>query len=367
MTEPKLRLQSLDALRGFDMFWIIGGGALLEALRNLTGWRFFRILAEQQEHAAWNGFRFEDLIFPLFLFISGVTIPFSLGRDLERGVPRARIHRRILRRGVLLVLLGLVYNGIFRLDFANQRYPSVLARIGIAWALGALIAVHARPRRQALWIAGILLGYWAVMKLVPVPGFGAGVLTQEGSLAGYLDRHLLPGRLYLGDHDPEGLLATVPAVATALLGSLTGHYLRATRDPGPARVLRLALAGLSALALGWLWNPLFPVNKNLWTSSFVLVAGGWSLLLLALAHYLVDLRGWARGALPFVLIGLNPITIYLAQEGILDFEGCARFFLGGALAHLGAAWAAVAAVLGVIALKLLFLAFLHRQRIYLKV
>lgn len=367
MPETKVRLHSLDVLRGFDMFWIIGGGALMEALRGLTGWRLFRVLAEQQEHAAWNGFRFEDLIFPLFIFIAGVTIPFSLGRDLERGVPRSRVHLRILRRGLLLVLLGLLYQGILRFDFASQRYCSVLGRIGLAWSLGALVAVNARPRRQALWIAGILLGYWAVMKLVPVPGYGPGVLTQEGSLVGFIDRHLCPGRLYLGNHDPEGLLSTVPAVATTLLGSLTGHYLRATRDSGPRRVGTLALAGLAALAAGWLWHPLFPVNKNLWTSSFVLVTAGWSLLLLASFHYLVDLKGWGRFFLPFMLIGLNPLTIYIAQEGILDFEGCMRFFLGGVLNHLAPALAAVVAVLGVLALKVLLVGFLHRQKIYLKV
>ena len=160
MTDPAQpsRLRALDALRGFDMFWIIGGGALVEALSRATGWPLFRVLAEQQEHAAWNGFRFEDLIFPLFLFIAGVTVPFSLLRDLERGASKASVHRRILRRALLLVLLGLVYQGILQCHWADQRYCSVLARIGLAWAGAALLAVHCRPRGQALWGAALLLG-----------------------------------------------------------------------------------------------------------------------------------------------------------------------------------------------------------------
>jgi len=337
------------------------------ALSRLTGWSFFQVLAAQQEHAIWNGFKFEDLIFPLFLFISGVTVPFSLARDLERGVSRGVVYRRIFRRGLILVLLGLVYEGILQFHWADQRYCSVLARIGLAWMCGALIAVNCRPRYQAAWAVGILLGYWAVMKLVPVPGFGAGVLTPEGSLVGYLDRHLLPGKLYLGVHDPEGLLSTIPAVATALLGILTGQYLRFSKDGGARKVARMALAGLGALAVGWLWNLVFPVNKNLWTSSFVLVAGGWSLLLLALFYLVMDVWGWTKGFYPFVLIGLNPITIYLAQEGILDFEGASRFFLGGVGRLLPLAWSLLLAALGVIALKVLFLWFLHRHKVYLRV
>ena len=359
------RLGSLDALRGFDMFWIIGGGSFLVALAKAKSWRFLQLLAAQQEHAAWNGFRFEDLIFPLFLFIAGASVPFSLERDLERGATRASVHLRILRRGVLLVLLGLVYQGILQFRWAEMRYCSVLGRIGLAWMLAALLAVNCRPRRQALGAAAILLGYWALMTLVPVPGHGPGVLTPEGNLAAFVDRHLLPGKFYLGVHDPEGLVGTLPAVATALMGILAGRHLRTS--PGPRAALALALAGLAALGFGWAWHPFFPVNKNLWSSSFVLVAGGWSLLLLALFHFVVDVRGWTRWCRPFVLIGLNPITIYLAQEGIVSFPAAARYFVGGLCRLLPGAWPLVGLIAGIILMKLLFLWFLDRHKVYLRV
>lgn len=366
MTSESPRLQALDALRGFDMFWIMGGAELVQALRDLTGWRALQAASLQLRHAPWHGFHAEDLIFPLFLFISGVTVPFSLVRARERGQSVPALLGRILRRAALLVLLGLVVEGVLRLRFADQRWCSVLGRIGLAWAGAAGLALAFRPRGLAICAATLLLGYWALMAWVPVPGFGPGVLTPEGNLAGYLDRLILPGKLLLGVHDPEGLLATLPAVATALLGVLTGHHLRATRADS-RRSLGLALAGAALLAAGWLWHPLFPVNKSLWTSSFVLVAGGWSLLLLALFHELVDVRGWRGWCRPFLLVGLNPILIYVAQNGLVDFGATTRFLFGGIVRHLPAAWGFLAFILGLLAVKLALLAFLDRQRVYLKV
>lgn len=198
------RLLSLDALRGFDMFWIMGGENIIHALAQLTQWSIFIWLGTQMEHVEWNGFRFYDNIFPLFLFIAGVTMPFSLARRMERGDSKALLYKHIIIRGALLVLLGSIYNGLLRFDFENQRYASVLGRIGLAWMFAAIIYINTKTRGQIIWFAAILLGYWAVMMLVPVPGHGAGVLTKEGSLVGYIDRLFLPGRLYLGVHDPEG-------------------------------------------------------------------------------------------------------------------------------------------------------------------
>ena len=186
----------------------------------------------QLHHVEWDGFVFYDLIFPLFLFVAGVAMPFSLTGRLERGDDKRALIFHVVRRGLLLVALGIVYNnGLFRVSAEQMRYPSVLGRIGLAYMFAALIVLNTRRRAQVAWFVSLLLGYWAAMTLIPVPGHGAGQLTVDGSLAGYLDRLLIPGRLHLGVHDPEGLLSTIPAISTALLGAFAGHLLR-SRHPG---------------------------------------------------------------------------------------------------------------------------------------
>jgi predicted acyltransferase len=361
------RVMSLDALRGFDMLWIIGGSAVIKGLNVWQGGRL-GWLTEQFEHVEWDGFHLEDLIFPLFLFISGVTMPFSLTQRIERGDSKGALYWRILRRVVLLVFLGMIYNGFFKFDWAHTRYPSVLGRIGLAYGLAALIVINTRVRTQAGWTIGILLVYWAAMKLIPVPGVGAGVLTMEGSLAGYVDRHLLPGMLlYPGIHDPEGLLSTIPAISTALLGALAGHWLRAPRPRGASKVLGLAVAGGVCLGLGRLWDVWFPINKNLWSSSFVLYAGGWSLLLLTLFYLLIDVWGLRRWAFVFVVIGLNPITIYIAKGHLIDFNLPVRFLFDGALRHVDKLFRPVLFSLAVLFVEWLFLYVLYRKKVFLKV
>ena len=289
--EPSSRLVSLDALCGFDMFWIVGGEGIVHACAELTGWSVMLWASTQLRHVAWHGFVFYDMIFPLFLFIAGVAMPFSLTKRLEAGGDKRELMLHVVRRGLVLVLLGVIYNnGLFRVEFEQMRLPSVLGRIGLAYMFAALIVLNTRRRGQAYWFVGLLLGYWAPMKLIPVPGYGAGQLTVEGSLAAYVDRLLIPGRLYLGVHDPEGLLSTIPAISTALLGAFAGHLLRA-EIPGTTRqrkALLLGGGGAVCLVRGYVWGFAFPINKNLWTSSFVLFASGWSLLLLALFYGVID-------------------------------------------------------------------------------
>ena len=188
-----------------------------------------------------------------------------------------------------------------------------------------MIVLNTQWRSQGYWFVGLLLVYWAAMMWIPVPGHGAGQLTVEGNLAAYLDRLLLPGRLYLDVHDPEGLFATIPAISTALMGALTGNMLRSDTLNPNRKALLMVGAGVVFLLLGWLWNLNFPVNKNLWSSSFVLVAGGWSLILLALFYTLIDMWGWKKWAFFFVVIGLNSITIYMAN-GLIDFGYIHDFF-----------------------------------------
>jgi predicted acyltransferase len=361
-TGPAPRLQSLDALRGFDMFWIIGGSAVVAGWAELTGWPWLHWVANQCEHVEWHGFKFWDLIFPLFLFIAGVAMPFSLTRRVERGDGKLALHLHVVRRGLVLVLLGVVYNGLLRFDFEHLRYASVLGRIGLGYLFCGLIVLNTKPRGQVLWAVAILVGYWLALTRIPVPGFGAGVLEPGATLPDFIDRTFLPGRLHREVRDPEGLLSTVPAVATALIGALAGHWLRRPGNPAGRRVGLLFAAGLACLALGGLWHRSFPINKNLWTSSFVLWTAGWSLQLLALFHLVIDVWGLRRWAFFFVVIGMNPITIYMLQR-FIDFDAIGEEAFAQAPAKARASLIAM----GGLCLRWVLLLVLHKQRIYLRV
>lgn len=366
-TPPKsTRLASLDALRGFDMLFIAGGEQIVRALAVLTG---FDWLEKQMEHVAWHGFAAYDLIFPLFLFLAGVSLPFSLQKRLTSGASRASMYRHLFQRMLLLVVFGLIYNNILQFDFANQRYASVLARIGIAWFLAALITLHASVRWQAVWFSALLLGYWALLMLVPVPGFGSGNLSMEGSLVGYIDRMLLPGVLYNKVHDPEGLLSLIPSIGTAQLGVFAGYWLqgRFRELSGFKKGLGLLIAGCFALCVALLWDMVFPINKNLWTSSFTLFAGGLSLLLLGLFYLLIDVKGWRRWAFPFMVIGMNSITIYMVQWRLINFAAIRDFFLGGALELFPPHLLPLLQGTGYTLFMWIFLYFLWKKKIFLKV
>ncbi|MFM2383133.1 MAG: hypothetical protein RL515_1120, partial [Verrucomicrobiota bacterium] len=293
------RLLSLDALRGFDLFWIVGGHGILLALFKLTEWGWLGAIDSQLKHVEWHGFLPYDLIFPLFLFMAGVSTPYSLTRRLTEGA-RGEVIRKVVQRGLILVLLGIIYNnGLQWKGLENMRLGSVLGRIGLAGMFAQLIFVfnYETPKRLWAWLAGILLGYWALLSFGHAPGFASGDLTMEGNFASYVDRLLLPGKLHKGIHDPEGLLAVLPAIGNALLGILAGLWLRRSAEEvsGDRKAVGLALAGLALLVVGGLWSFVFPLNKNLWTSSFVLWTSGWGSLLLALFYWVIDVRGWARG------------------------------------------------------------------------
>lgn len=358
------RVHSIDALRGFDMFWIIGGDALAVAILTRLDQPWAERLAEQLKHVAWEGFRFYDLIFPLFLFMVGCVLPYSLNKYRER--PRD-VYLRIARRVAALVLLGLIANGLLRFDWENLRLAGVLQRIGICYGLAALVFLHTRIVGQVIAVAALLLGYWAVLAWIPVPGGVAGDFSVEGNLAGWVDRNFLPGKIYeayYGFGDNEGILSTFPAVATVLLGALAGHWLQGNRSVW-RKALGLLLAGVLCLVVGYSWGEWFPIIKNLWTSSFVVVTAGWSLLLLSLFYIIMDiggLRGWAT---VFTIIGVNAITIYIAQR-FIDFRFTSNFFLSG-IAEMIGTWGPVLLIAGTLAAKIVFLAFLYRQRIYLRV
>jgi len=360
-----VRLMSLDALRGFDMFWIVGADALVEALRKLSDGRVMQGLAGQLEHAGWAGFHFEDLIFPMFVFIVGVSLVFSLSRTIEQQ-GRSGAVRRIVPRAVLLYLIGIFYYGGFGTPFSEIRLLGVLQRIALAYLFAGLIFCFFKTRGRIIWCAGLLVGYWLVMTFVPVPGGAAGNFAEGQNLANWVDKEYLPLRKWDGNHDPEGLLSTLPAIASCLLGVFAGVLLRDSKRSDWNKVGQLAVAGVALVALGWLWNFQFPVIKKLWTSSFVLVAAGYSSIMLALFYLVVDVWKFRKWAQPFVWIGMNPITVYLFA-GLVDVRSIAQRFVGGDLnkLYLGRYGDLVVALMG-LAIIFGLSHFLYRRKIFLR-
>ena len=282
-TEPQKRLQSLDVLRGFDMFWITGGGFLAVAISQITGVEW---LETQMQHVEWEGFRFEDLIFPLFMFIAGVAIPFSVKSKIEKNVPKRRLFWKVFKRMIILIILGLLYNGAFWQGFAEpRRFASVLGQIGIAYFLAALIVIYFNSfRSRIIWLAGILFGFGIIHLLVPVPGIGAGVLTPEGCINGYIDRMILPGILYGRTYDPEGILCSLSATGVTLMGTIAGNILRNRKTNDWQKIAYMTAAGVGLIILALAFSSFYHIIKKCWTSTFNMLAGGISFLLMALFY-----------------------------------------------------------------------------------
>jgi len=362
----KKRIASIDALRGFDMFWIAGGEGIIHALYKVWPGAATRALNIQFEHVPWAGFHFYDLIFPLFVFVVGAVLPFSLTRRMEEGANRRQLYRHIVQRFLLLFLFGLCYGGLLDFNIQHLRIPGVLQRIALCYLFAALVVMITGIRGQAIVAGSILIVYWLIMKLVPVPGIGAGVITPEGNLAGYLDRLIIPLRFCcytFGDN--EGLLSTLPAISTCLMGVLAGHWLRSGKYTPSRKALGLAAAGVASLFVGWVWSFNFPIIKNIWSSSFVLWAGGWSLLLLALFYWIIDVRGYQRWSFFFKVIGMNAITIYLVDR-FFHFSIITNVFMHGLYPLFGVYRPIVESVC-VVFTAWLFLYFLYRQKIFLRV
>jgi predicted acyltransferase len=373
------RLVSIDALRGFDMFWIVGGEGLADAIANCIGEPTKSFVHEQLSHAEWAGFHFYDLIFPLFLFLVGVVLPFSLGKLRDQGKAGAPVYWRVIRRTILLFFLGLVYYGFLQFNPPDQqRFVGVLQRIAICYFFAALIYLNLRLPGQLLLLVAILAGYWALLAYVAPPDSFAGDYSKEHNLSGWVDRNYLPGKIFKDYYqfgDNEGLLSTIPAIGTALLGVLAGEWLRSGRSKW-LKLLGLLLAGGACLALGYAWTTevppryQFPFIKNIWTSSFVLWAGGWSFLLLGLFYGIIDVLRLRRWSFFFVVIGMNAITIYVAER-ILDFSRLSQFFLGGIAKYCGIWFGSpaqeVVLATGAVALAWLLVLHLYRNRIFLRV
>ena len=227
------RLMSLDTLRGFDMMFIMGFSGLVMAICALFPGGEECWLSTTMEHVKWNGLAHHDTIFPLFLFIAGISFPFSYAKQLANGMSSKAIYLKILKRFLILVTLGIVYNGLFKLDFANLRICSVLGRIGFAWAVAAVLFINFKPMTRAIIAGVILVTYWLIVAYIPAPDVpGGDPLTMEGTIVGWVDRMITPGRLIYnkGNFDPEGLLSAFPAVVTAMLGMFTGEFVRVPEE-----------------------------------------------------------------------------------------------------------------------------------------
>lgn len=370
------RIASIDALRGFNIFWIIGADGAVLAVRDMLvdkgplSSAIGGFLGTQMSHAAWEGFRFYDFIFPLFIFITGVSIVFSLPRLVEReGLRRA--HMRVLRRSFLLYGLGVLYYGGFSHHWDDIRYVGVLQRIGICYLFASLILLNGGLRGVVVAFVSLLVGYWALLIFVPVPGIGAGSFAPDANLANWLDAHYLPGRLWDRTRDPEGMLSTLPAIATCLLGIMAGVLLKQNAITPQRKTLWLLGTGVLMTTTGYLWGLQFPVIKALWTSSMVLVAGGYSLMLLGAMYQIVDVWGYRRWSIAFVWIGANAITLYFLNS-VFGFQPFALRFVGGDLGGLldrltMPGMARLVSHLVGLAIAVALAAYFYRRKIFLRV
>lgn len=362
------RLLSLDALRGFDMMFIMGlSGIIADLCGVFTGgepcW-----LSEQMSHVSWEGFHHHDTIFALFLFISGMTFPFSLAKKKAAGLSNGAVTANVLRRGATLFLLGLVYGGLFQLHFSSLRLMSVLGRIGIAWAAAAIIYCHTGRKTQYGIAAAILVGYFLLLKFTIAPDApaGAGPFTKDGNIAYYIDRVVLGAHAYRPYGDPEGLLSTVPAIVTAMLGMFTGRYIKESGATGEKKTLNLLVAAAALGVTAAVWSIWFPIVKSLWTSTFVLAAASYSLAIFALFYYLIDVKGWRKGVVFFQVVGMNSITIYMAQK-VFGFWPMTDFFFKGLSEAVPDSCAKLVLHTGYFLICWLFLYFLYRKKCFLKV
>lgn len=361
------RLYSLDALRGFDMFWIMGAEEIFHALAKATGSPFWEVIANELTHPAWNGFHFYDLVFPLFLFMAGVATPFSVGRELEKGKNKNELLLRVIKRGLILVLLGIIYNNGLMIKPLDQiRFGSVLGRIGLAYMFANIIYLYTKQRTQIAWFCFLLIGYWLMLKFNSAPGYPRGDLSMEGNFASYLDRHLIPGKLYLGIHDPEGLTSTIPAIGTGLLGIMAGNFLKNSDFSGQKKSLYLFISGLIFIGLAHLWDLDFPINKNLWSSSFVLNVGGYSLVLLGIFYYIIDVLGYKKWAFFFKVIGMNSILIYLSGA-FINWTYTTNGFFQWLGQLIGNPYNAVAMAICYVLVKWAFLYFMYKKNVFLRV
>jgi predicted acyltransferase len=368
----KQRLLSIDALRGFDMVWILGAEGVFAALFTLTGITFFNVAAQQMLHTPWHGFTAYDLIFPLFIFLSGVSLGIA-GKPINAypiGDRQKKI-KHAFKRLFLLITLGVLYNhgwgsGV-PVDIDSVRFASVLGRIGIAWFVAALLVWFVSLRMQWLIAGTLLLGYWLLLSFVEIDGYGAGNYSSTGALNVWFDQVLLPGATYKDlPLDPEGLLSNLSSIVNALLGVFVGRYMIQHQKNANKLLRDLIGFGALLLILGYIWGVVFPINKTLWTSSFVLVTCGYSTLLLSLFYFVIDVMKIQRWAIFFAVIGTNSIIVYLGTS-LLNWQYTVQSLFGGVVASASLSWQPLLQVALLVFLQWLLLLWLYRRKIFIKV
>lgn len=366
--EEKRRLESLDILRGFAMIFAAGGDDLMVAFAVACGFPADGAFAQQFQHVAWHGFHFEDFIYPFFVFIAGVTWPYSLARQREKGATDVEIVRKVLMRGAMLIALGLLCSSGF-LKHGHFQWASVLGRIGVCWGIAALVWAFTAMRTRILVFWGILVSYWLLLLFRPAPGTPAGAdpLTLENCFVTWINPYVCPVK-------NQFAFSVYAMIASALAGMFAGAWLKKDR-PGLSeerRSLTLAGAGGVAIALGCIWafglgKWSFPLNKILWSSSLVLVAGGIGSVVLALAHWLVDEKGFARWGFVFKVVGMNSILFYVLARSVLPFDYVGAYFFGGLDAFMSPATATFVHFAGGLAVLWLLMLACYRHKVFLKV
>lgn len=364
VVEPSQRLTSVDALRGFDMFWIMGGGPFVQEfcrsfVNPLPHW-----LERQFDHVVWEGFVGWDLIMPLFLFVVGVSMPFSIGKRIAMGETRGQIYRKVASRVVILWILGMMVQGHLLLFNSHnlQFYSNTLQAIAAGSVIASIALVELNIRGQAILAVALLVIYALCLLFIPVPGIGAGHLTPDGNIAMYIDKAIL-GRFQDGT-TYTWILSSLGFGATVLMGVLSGHLLRSNL-PGTRKGQYLAASGAICLLAGWLFSSVLPIIKHIWTSSMVLWSGGLCLLLLALFYWLIDVKGYRLWAFPFIVIGMNAIVAYMAGE-LLPMKEISGIFLGGLASHLGQVGNALVAF-SAFFIVWYFLYYMHRNRTFMRI
>jgi len=357
------RLVSLDALRGFDMFWIIGGTAILQGLGKVIQRPLFDRFLEQFDHVPWKGLHFYDLIWPLFMFIMGTAIPLAVAKRRSRGASDRTLLLHASWRAIVMFCLGMVTQGnLLLFDWARFRpCYSVLHGLAAGYLLASVVVLKVKPKWHAAIIAVLLLVYWALVMLVPVPGVGAGVLTPQGNLPTYVDKLVL-GHLHHGEN--TWFLSYLGFGASVLLGVMAGQMLMSNRTP-MRKVYRLLVAGSLSLVGGLVWSLSFPVIKLMWTGSYVLISGGLSFMALALFYWIIDVLGHKKWAFGFTVIGMNSIAVYVATE-IFDFRQVGNIFVGGLLPRIGR-WAPLVEASAAFVIVWLILYWMYRKKEFIRI
>jgi predicted acyltransferase len=362
-TLPVERLVSLDALRGFDMLWITGGTAILLGLGKVLQRPWFDKFLEQFDHVPWRGLHFFDLIWPLFMFIMGAAIPLSVAKRRAKGVTDRSLLLHAVRRALIMFCLGTITQGNLLLFDLSKFRPcySVLHGLAAGYLLATIVVLKVNEKWHPATIGAFLLVYWAMIMLIPVPGVGAGVLTPQGNVATYVDKLVL-GRFHYGEN--TWFLSYLGFGASVLLGVLAGQILMTGRA-AKSKIYRLLGAGAVSLVVGLLWSLWFPVIKLLWTSSFVLIGGGVSFLVLALFYWIIDVRGYRKWAFGFIVIGMNSIAVYFATE-VFDFTRVGNVFVGHLLPRLGR-WDSLVEASAAFAIVWLILYWMYRKKEFIKI